>query len=183
MISYGRRLRFAFRTFFSILDHHRIPDDVAEALQGERPKTTVSGPPVEIAPVSPQPPVADEPHRAVQLLALLQRDGRLVDFLMEDLAAYQDAQIGAAVRDVHAGARQVLQRYFTLEPVIDDEEGRPVTVPAGFDPAGIRVVGAVIGTPPFHGVLRHHGWQATRVELPPLAAGRTVVAPAEVELP
>jgi hypothetical protein len=119
----------------------------------------------------------------VQLLALLQRDGRLIDFLMEDLTPYQDAQIGAAVRDVHSGSRQAVVRYFTLEPVIDDEEGRPVQVERGADPARVKVTGNVAGSPPLRGTLRHRGWEATRVELPPLpASGRTVVAPAEVEV-
>jgi hypothetical protein len=176
MIPYGRRLKFAFRTFFSILDRGRIPDDVAAALL----VTPAAQPSVRPAPSVATVP--DSGEWAVQMLALLQRDGRLVDFLMEDLAAYQDAQIGAAVRDVHAGSRQALGRYVTLAPVIDDEEGRPVTVPSGMDPASIKVVGAVSGAPPFRGVLRHRGWRATRVDLPPLPPGRTIVAPAEVEL-
>jgi hypothetical protein len=117
------------------------------------------------------------------MLALLQRDGRLVDFLMEDLAAYPDAQVGAAVRDVHSGCRQALSRYVTLAPVLDDDEGRPVTVERGTDPARIKVVGNVTGTPPLRGVVRHRGWEATRTELPPLpATGRRVIAPAEVEV-
>lgn len=171
MISYGRRLKFAFRTFFSILDHSRIPDDVREALSaGEEPGAV-------------DRPAADSSDRAIQILALLQRDGRLVDFLMEDLSAYPDAQIGAAARDVHAGCRSALQRYLTLAPVIEDDEGRTVTVDRGMDPAAVKVVGNVAGSPPYRGVLRHRGWDATRVELPPLpASARTVLAPAEVEV-
>jgi len=176
MIPYGRRLKFAFRTFFSILDFSRIPDDVAEAMVKKEEAAAPEEP--VAAPSGPDP--AD---RALQVLALFQREGRLVDFLMEDLAAYSDAQIGAAVRDVHAGCRRALERYLSLEPVIDDEEGRPVTVERGTDPARVKVVGNVAGTPPFTGVLRHRGWDATRVELPPLAdAGRSILAPAEVEV-
>jgi hypothetical protein len=175
MVPYGRRLKYAFRTFFSILDHSRIPDDVADAmLKREAPAA---------APVAPAAPPVDKGDRAVQILALLQRDGRLIDFLMEDLTPYQDAQIGAAVRDVHGGSRQALQRYFTLEPVLDDEEGRPVSVERGTDPARLKVTGNTAAAPPLRGTLRHRGWEATRVELPPLAAsGRTIVAPAEVEV-
>jgi hypothetical protein len=124
----------------------------------------------------------DPGHRATQVLALLQRDGRLVDFLMEDLTAYADAQIGAAVRDVHAGSRQALDRYFTLNPVLDDEEGRPVTLEGDLDAARIKVVGHVTGQPA-RGILRHRGWEATRVALPALpASGLSIVAPAEVEV-
>jgi len=173
MISYGRRLKYAFRTFFSILDHSRIPDDVAAALG----KTEI-----ERAP-APAPVVQDSTDRALQMLAILQRDGRLVDFLMEDLGAYQDVQIGAAARDVHAGCRKALTRYVSLDAVLDDDEGQTVSVESGVDPASVKVVGSVGGAPPYRGVLRHRGWRATRVDLPPLSAsGRTILAPAEVEI-
>jgi hypothetical protein len=178
MISYGRRLKFAFRTFFSILDHSRIPPDVVEALV-ESPETREA----PRASPAPQPPAPESSDRALQMLAILQRDGRLIDFLMEDLGTYSDAQIGAAVRDVHAGCRSALTRYLTLGPVIDDQEGQPVTVSAGTDPSTVKVVGNVAGAPPFRGVLRHRGWDASRAALPPLpASGRSILAPAEVEV-
>jgi hypothetical protein len=174
MIPYGRRLKFAFRTFFSILDHSRIPDDVVAAMV-ERERTA--------PPAAPTAPPADSTDRALQMLAILQRDGRLIDFLMEDLGGYADAQIGAAARDVHAGCRDALERYVSLQAVLEDEEGRPVTIERGADPASVKVVGSVAGAPPYRGVLRHRGWQATRVDLPPLpSAGRTILAPAEVEI-
>ena len=174
MISHGRRWKYAFRAFFSLIFHGRIADDILDAFRPSRVETATAP--------SPQPP-ADRGDRAIQLLALLQRDGRLVDFLMEDLGGYADAQIGAAVRDVHAGCRTSLSRYLALGPVLDDAEGAAVLVDRGTDPARVKVVGNVAGTPPLRGVLRHRGWDATRIELPPLSAtGRTVVAPAEVEV-
>jgi hypothetical protein len=127
----------------------------------------------------------DSPDRAVQLLALLQREGRLVDFLSEDIAPYQDAQVGAAVRELHANCRKALAQYVTLEPVIDGEEDRPVTVEEGFDPAAVKLVGNVTGRPPLRGLLRHRGWRVAEINLPslsPQGAGRAVVAPAEVEI-
>ena len=135
MLSYGRRLKFAFRTFFSILDHSRIPDDVVEAML-ESPKPSPSAP--AAAPAARE--VADTGDRAVQILALLQRDGRLIDFLMEDVGGYPDAQIGAAVRDVHAGCRTALQRYLTLEPVLEGEEGRAVALDRNADPSRVKVL-------------------------------------------
>ena len=122
--------------------------------------------------------------RAVQMLALLQRDGRLIDFLAEDVAPYPDAQLGAAVRSVHDSCRKALERYVKLEPVIVSDEDHPVTVQAGFDPASIKVIGNVVGKPPFRGLLRHRGWRAVEVNLPslPEGAGRSVVARAEVEI-
>jgi hypothetical protein len=111
-------------------------------------------------------PSAEPLTRAVQVLSLLQQKGRLIDFLQEDLGGYDDAQIGAAVRNIHEGCRQALSEMLKLEPVLKDEEGAAITVPAGFDPQAIRLTGNVVGKPPFTGVLRHRGWRTERVELP-----------------
>ena len=102
----------------------------------------------------------------LRVLAVSQRDGRLIDFLEEDIDAYTDAQIGAAVRDIHRGCRKSLHDYLTIEPIIDGAEEAQVQVPADFDPAAIRLIGNVNGKPPFRGVLKHHGW---RVKLGPPA--------------
>lgn len=121
----------------------------------------------------------------LRVLAVLQRDGRLIDFLQEDLDGYSDAQIGAAVRDIHRGCRKSLHDYLTIEPIIDAAEEQRVTVPNDFDPAAIRLVGNVSGSPPFHGVLKHHGWRVKTVQLPVLPAARddsSILSPAEVEL-
>lgn len=121
----------------------------------------------------------------LRILAVLQRDGRLVDFLLEDIDAYTDSQVGAAVRDIHRGARKVLRDYLTIEPVLTDAEESIVSVPANFDPATIRLTGNVAGSPPFQGVLKHHGWRVKSVQLPVVPGARdqsAVLAPAEVEI-
>jgi hypothetical protein len=120
----------------------------------------------------------------VQLLALLQTEARLVDFVLESIDAYTDEQVGAGVRAVHAGCRRVLRELVKVEPVLAAAEGERVTVPAGFDPATIRLVGHVSGQPPFAGTLQHHGWRVVSLSLPSAASvGATrVVAPAEVEV-
>ena len=192
MISFGKRLSYAFRCFSSILSSGEIPHDIASDLV----KTTAPAAQAEPAPAAalitapiPAPEAekvpTDSVDRAVQILALLQRDGRLIDFLTEDMTPYQDAQIGAAVRGLHEDCRQVLERYVKLEPVIDSSEGQPVTVQSGFDPAAVKLVGNVAGRPPLRGLLRHRGWRVTQISLPPLpdGAGRSVIAPAEVEIP
>jgi Domain of unknown function (DUF2760) len=177
MAAFLTRVKFAFWTWFTILFRNRIPDPVAAALgtspaRAHTPRPTPT--PARTTPVEPT---------ATEMLALLQRDGRLVDFLMEDIAAYADAQVGAAVREVHTGCRQALLRHVTLTPVIEAQEGGRVTVDVGTDAARVKVIGNVTGHPPFTGVLRHRGWSAARVELPTLpASGRSIVAPAEVEL-
>lgn len=121
---------------------------------------------------------------AVSLLALLQREGRLVDFLREDISAYPDAQVGAAVRAIHASCRKVLDEHLALEPVRSEAEGARVLVERDFDASTIRLTGNVSGKPPFRGVLRHRGWRTRRVELPadPLGQDPAIVAPAEVEI-
>lgn len=121
----------------------------------------------------------------LRILAVLQRDGRLVDFLQEDIDGYGDAQIGAAVRDIHRGCRKVLRDYLTVEPVLNAADESPVNVPSDFDPVAIRLTGNVAGSPPFRGVLKHHGWRVKSVHLPVLPTARddaTVLAPAEVEI-
>jgi Domain of unknown function (DUF2760) len=174
MISHGTRWQYAFRAFFSLIFHGRIADDILAAF-----RTPAAAAPARVAP----PAAVETTDRAAQILAILQRDGRLVDFLMEDLAAYSNEQVGAAVRDVHRGCRQALEKYATLAPVFDAAEGSMVTVDAGSDATRVKVVGNVAGAPPFRGVLRHRGWDATRLDLPPLPAiGRSVLAPAEVEI-
>jgi hypothetical protein len=179
-----KRISYAFRSFFLILFKRRIPEDVVRALVTERADAAVDAAlQRSVLTIGEAPP--EEAERAVQMLALLQRDGRLIDFLWEDIEAYADAQIGAAVRDVHTNCRQVIGRYLALEPVIASEEGQTVTIDDEFDPAAVKLVGNVPGRPPFRGVLRHRGWRVSRITLPPLAngQGRRVLAPAEVEFP
>ncbi len=141
----------------------------------------------EPVPAKPKP-VELPPERrhasGLALLALLQREGRLLDFLQEDMAAYSDADIGGAARVVHAGCRKVLADQLTLEPVLKEAEGATIKVPAGFDAQRIRLTGNIAGQPPFTGTLRHHGWQVTSVRLPAISEtlDPRVVAPAEVEL-
>lgn len=127
----------------------------------------------------------EKTHAAgLAVLALLQREGRLIDFLQEDVSGFSDAEIGGAARVVHAGSRKVLQQYLSLEPVLNDSEGASVTVPSGFNAERIRLTGNVAGQPPFRGTLKHHGWEATSVRFPAVSEtlDARVIAPAEVEL-
>jgi len=138
----------------------------------------------ETKPVSAEKAAADGSGAAVQLLAILQREGRLLDFLQEDVDAYSDAQIGAAVRDIHRGCKKALAEHAPLEPVMREPENSRVRIDAGFDPSRIRLTGNIVGEPPFTGTLKHHGWRTARIALPASTAATdpTVVAPAEVEL-
>ncbi len=119
------------------------------------------------------------------MLAILQRQGRLVDFLQENLSMYDDAQIGAAVRTIHEGAKQALAEHVTLEPIFTETEGSPVAVEPGFDTRAVRLTGHVVGEPPFRGELRHRGWRVVNIHLPQQPGGQDkqlIVAAAEVEV-
>jgi Na+-transporting methylmalonyl-CoA/oxaloacetate decarboxylase gamma subunit len=120
----------------------------------------------------------------LNLISVMQREGRLIDFFAENLDSYDDAQIGAAVREIHSTCRRVVEKRLSLKPVIQSMEGEKVTVDPGFDPGSIKLVGNVSGEPPFTGVLRHRGWQAGRMEMPTFSGDQDpgVIAPAEVEV-
>lgn len=177
---------------FSLLGDGRLAAQVQALRSGSTapaPAPVVAPAPVTVAPPPPVP--APSPVRAtaqvdaaLQLLALLQRESRFVDFLQEDIAPYSDAEVGGAARMLHGGARKVLQETFDLEAVRSETEGSRLTLPAGFDAAAVRVTGNVVGQAPFTGTLQHRGWRVTAVRLPALTAGHDtrVVAPAEVEL-
>jgi hypothetical protein len=124
------------------------------------------------------------PDSALVLLGLLQKEGRFVDFLQEDITGYSDQEIGAAARVVHQGCQQVLEEYLSIAPVRDEAEGTRVTLSKGFDPAAVRPTGNVVGDPPFTGALVHRGWRAVDVRLPKVASSRdvSILAAAEVEL-
>lgn len=140
---------------------------------------------VEAAPVAPPMPSPPSPQPAIQILSILQREGRLIDFLQEDLGLYEDAQIGAAVRSIHQGCKGALLEHVTLQPIYEEAENNEVTVPADFDARAVRLTGNVTGDPPFKGALRHRGWRVTRVDLPLAVTEEKkdwIVAPAEVEV-
>lgn len=135
----------------------------------------------------PAKPATKPPERsdAVNLLAALQREARFVDFLKEELTGYSDEQVGAASRDVHRGCVKVFERFFAISPLLDQEENSAVDVPADFDPGLFHLTGNVAGEGPFRGALVHHGWKATKCEIPKWSGSKqaaAVVAPAEVEL-
>jgi hypothetical protein len=178
-MGFGRRVLLAFRAFWDLLRSGTLPDDIVAAATAETDRGAAA-PVVAVVPTTVERP----DDGAVLLLSVLQREGRLVDFLMEDLGTYSDAQIGAAVRDVHANCRRALAGAFALEPILEGAEEAAVSVPAGFDPASVKLVGHVVGSGPFRGVLRHRGWRSSHVQLPALAGpeDRRIVAPAEVEV-
>lgn len=154
----------------------------------------VEAKPAEAKPAEPSPAKPAEPspadrdalrqRGAVQLLSVLQREGRLIDFLLEDIDGYSDAQVGAAVRDIHRGCRKGLSEHLQIVPIRPEPDEALVKIAAGHDPSQVRLIGHVTGRPPFEGSLRHHGWRTTKCSLADIPAGHdpTVICPAEVEI-
>ena len=170
------RIALAFRSFFAILFTGQLPGDIAQAFGFTQVKS-----PTPAAKPAPQARPSDG---ALQILGLLQRDSRLIDFLMEDISAYADDQVGAAVRSLHDQCRDSLNRYLRLAPVIDAVEGSFTKLETN-DPATVKLLGnvPVSGKAP-GGILRHKGWRAEKIDLPPTPPSQsvTVIAPAEVEV-
>jgi hypothetical protein len=185
------RLLLALKCFFLVLFANRLPEGAAALLPASEPAPETLALPVKEAEIVSEPAPAaaaskrdDGMRGAVQLLAIFQREGRLLDFLQEEIDAYSDAQIGAAVRDIHRGCKRALAEHLPLEPVLAEPENARVRVDPGFDPSRIRLTGNVLGEPPYTGTLKHHGWRTAKVSLPQATAASdpSVVAPAEVEL-
>jgi hypothetical protein len=178
------RIGLAIKLFFRVLFDAALAEPAQRLLAGTTAPETAATKPAEPPKKQPAPKPAGRSD-ALSLLAALQREGRFVDFMKEPLAAYSDAQIGAAVRDVHRDCGAVLERFFAVRPLVEGSEGIEIDVPTGFDAARFRLVGNVQGQPPYRGKLCHHGWQATRAELPDWTGSQgsaLVLSPVEVEL-
>ncbi|RKF49781.1 DUF2760 domain-containing protein [Paraburkholderia fungorum] len=193
--SFLGRISLAVGTFFSILGDGefaagvlRLRNGGSGAVGSATAARPAAAPTPAAAPApAPQPaPTLKEasPDAALQLLGLLQRDARFIDFVEEDIKSYSDADIGAAARLVHDGCRATLREHFSIRPVRDEAEGSRVTLAEGFDASAIRLTGNVVGKAPFNGSISHRGWRVDEVRLPKLADSHNarVIAPAEVEL-
>lgn len=170
----------------------KAQDKPAEALQAPKEKEKPAEAPAEVAApaIAPSTETAAEAEKAaevavVQLLGLLQAKGRFIDFLMDDVTAYSDQQVGAAARVVHQGCKAVIEEHLQVSPVENGPENRSVTLEPGFEKDDYRLVGKVSGEPPFTGTLRHKGWRTDAVTLPRSTRKQErlpVIAPAEVEI-
>ena len=187
----------ALSAFFSLLFLGRLPRNSLPYLpKEEQPGPATADAATDLPKQPEQPPQPKQPAQpwsneatlrtegALMLLTLLQREGRLIDFLRESLDAYDDAAIGVAVRDIHRDCRKILDAHVKVEPVMPGHEDEAVSLPKGFDPAEVRVIGKALGEPPWNGILIHHGWRVVDVKLPTPAGDvdRHLIAPAEVKL-
>lgn len=190
------KFRLAWNAFWRILTSsahasawERLQSSVtADVTSSGTTATGAASPPSSASPTPTAPAqaaVAFSDEAAVYTLTLLQREARLIDFMQEDIQSYSDAQVGAAVRKIHADCRQALGKYFAIQPICDESEQSNVTVPAEFDAQRWRLSGRQSGQPPFAGTLVHRGWAATKISLPKRhhSLDPRVICPAEVELP
>jgi hypothetical protein len=166
------QISLAFRCFFALLFGGKLSPELIDEL-GIKPKAAP-------APATPTVRLSDG---ALQMLSILQRDARMLDFFLEDIAPYSDDQVGAAARSMHGPAKEALERYVKLAPVIDGVEGTYVKAPSK-DAATVKFLGNVPATPPEGGTLRHRGWRAASIALPPVNPRQdvTILAPAEIEV-
>lgn len=179
--SFFQRLPAAFGSFFSVLGN---PAFAARVMALREPGTQPPASAPAAAPAAPPAMKEAAPDAALQLLGLLQREARLIDFTQEDLSQHSDADIGGVARVLHEGCCKVLREHFSIVPVRPEPEGSRITLPAGFDAGAVRLTGNVVGQAPFTGTLCHRGWRATETRLPKVAASHdlAVLAQAEVEM-
>jgi hypothetical protein len=179
------RLWLSWLTSFRILFDGRFAARVALLKEGGAPAEPTS--PVELPAEAAHAPPPDAPHHshgsALQLLTLLQREGRFVDFVQQELAAFGDADIGAAARVVHEGCRRAIRAHARVVSVRNEAEGSTLTLESVGEE--VKLVGNVAGSAPFRGVLRHRGWRVEDLRLPTVVGAHdpALIAPAELELP
>ncbi|MCR9197878.1 MAG: DUF2760 domain-containing protein [Planctomycetaceae bacterium] len=171
------RLGLAFKILFS--------GETAQKVLSALSDSTEKLPAPEPAPAPEPEPEKPARSEAVTLLAALQRDARFVDFVNEPIDGYSDAQVGAAVREVHKGCKDVIDRMFGLSAVVDQAEGSTVSVEDAAS-SKYRLTGSVSqSSGAASGELMHHGWQASRCDVPEWTgdeAGIHVVVPAEIQV-
>lgn len=137
------------------------------------------------APPTPAQPIAPVRSDAISLLSALQREARLLDLVTESLGGYSDAQIGAAAKEVLRDSGSVIERMFGLKPMTDVADGAELETPAKFDAAEYRLTGNVSGEGPFRGTVAHHGWKATKCDVPKWTGENSsalIIAPIELEI-
>ncbi len=185
-LSFSARFAFAFSAFFRVLFDGAF---AARALAAQAPSAPAAdiAPPAESPPFAPADVAPEREHEqrkqgALLVLSLLQREGRMIDFLMQDVSSFSDAEIGAAARLVHEGARKAIRSHAVVEPVRSEEEGARVVLAAA--DASVKLIGNLSGPGPYKGALRHRGWRVTSLSLPTPTADfdATIVSAAEIEL-
>lgn len=175
----------AFRAFFAALFQREAAERIRQALDSQSEQPKLAEPKqaekaklgASTEPKKPNPPSRSE---ALTLLGTLQREARFLDLVQESLDGFEDAQVGAAARDVLRDCRKTLDRMFRIEALAEQEEGETIEIPAKVSPNKLRLLGSSAST----GTIRHRGWKASCCELPTWTGSRDeawILAPTEVE--
>jgi len=181
----------ATKAFFKLLTNRALSESFDDFASGKLtpPAVETAAPKQDSTPAKPkqesQPKPASGRSEAISLLSALQREARFLDLVNESLDGYSDAQIGGAARDVIRDTGAVIERMFALQPMTPAQDGESLETPAKFDPAEYRLTGNVTGDAPFKGTLAHHGWKATKCDVPKYSGSESsaqVVAPIELEI-
>ena len=176
----------ATKAFCKLLFNRELSDSFQELVDGNlQPRIAKAPTEKKSAPAKAIPKPSPTRSDAISLLAALQREARLLDIVNESLDDYSDAQVGSAARDVLRDSGKVIERMFGLQPLTNTADGSPMETPASFDPSEFRLTGNVTGEAPFRGTVAHHGWKATRCEVPQWSGKESVslvVAPVELEI-
>jgi hypothetical protein len=170
----------AFRAFFAVLLNKEVAQRVQLALEGKEAEPRLT----EQKTVAPAKLSTPEPARseALTLLSTLQREARFLDLVQEPLDGFQDAQIGAAAREVLRDCKKTLDRMFGIGPLSDEAEGAECELEANPSPARYRLVGKSAGS---SGSIAHRGWKATCCNVPSWNGSRNeawILAPVEIDV-
>lgn len=173
-------LGVAFKAFFAALLNREAAERLGAALTAE----------VTAVPAIPEKPVEKPAEKqvtapvrsdALTLLGTLQREARLIDLIQEPLDEFEDAQVGAAAREVLRDSRKTLDRLLAIEAVSETEEGENIQISSSESPNRICVSGDASRS---SGTVTHRGWKATRCDLPKWTGNRKdawILAPVQVE--
>ncbi len=172
----------AFRAFFATLLNKQVAQRIRAALS-EATSPKAIAPPVASQTSTPtMKPAGSQRSDALTLISTLQREARFLDLVQEPLDGYNDAQVGAAARDVLRDTAKTLNRFFSIEKLVATSEGQPIELPAELSASRWRIIGP--NPTGSRATLVHAGWQATQCNIPQwsgLPQDSLVFAPAEVE--
>ena len=172
----------ATKAFCKLIFNRELSDSFDQMIASSSTPKIQSTPAPVASPPKPAPPARSD---AISLIAALQREARLLDIVTESLDGYSDAQIGAAAKEVLRDTGTVIERMFGLQPLTDAADGSELETPANFDAAQYRLTGNVSGEAPFRGAVAHHGWKATKCEVPTWSGEKSsamIIAPIELEI-
>lgn len=189
----------AFKAFFLVLFRKEAADAVRQAL-ARLDTSAASAGAIPVAPKSAaatpaaqatalQPPAAAAVKTtgrsdALTLLGTLQREARFLDLVGEPLEGFEDAQVGAAARQVLSDVRKSLDRMFAVAPIAGEDEGSSVSIPKPASPVRYHVIGRNADQAT-RGTLVHRGWKAGRCQTPSWNGASDdafVLSPVEIEV-